>query len=597
MSLLTNVVARNEQQLVVVSFLLGAALLLVSWIPDVWQFLSAGADGVKSASLSESDLRKWVSEHWQEKARDAANFLFSGSALIAVVLAYLRQSGTHLDNFRVRFLFRRHTIICGMSMRAKILAEDIARGGGSVVIINIDERPDEIEDERAKGICILQGDARSPGILSSAGLLRAANLVCMTDQDETNVAILESARTIIEAAEVSGSAPREFNCYCHITNWHLRNHLEQLIFTQSKTKGMRCRLFNIDETTAAEVLVRFPPERYVPLKMQHDGVHVALLGGDRLAQAMATELALLGHYWRADPNSEAQPRTRLSIVSDDAEYIVQQLRNMCPNVDLLLDLVAIPFDPVDASVLSQLADGKWGPISQYYVALHDEVATLALATLMQAAVTKSGDTAIGRVAAILPPGTLHIDPEVWCKSHLIGVFDAYESCTEAVVIGGAKDRMAMSAHQSYFETAQKNGRAPGSRPAMYPWSDLSEFLRESNRKQVAHIAVKARALGWQICDGTSDDTTEIDDELPIISDEMIEQLAETEHRRWMAFYLIHGWIPSPKFNDSLREHDCLVPYVKLSEEMKGYDRDIVRNMFCLVRSAGYLWKPVIQEAK
>lgn len=121
---------------------------------------------------------------------------------------------------------------------------------------------------------------------------------------------------------------------------------------------------------------------------------------------------------------------------------------------------------------------------------------------------------------------------------------------------------------------------------MFDWRNLGEFLRASNRKQVAHIATKLRVLSLEMFRSGDEKSDEVV-EMPQLAGEMLEQLAEMEHRRWMAFHLVHGWMPSDTYREDTREHDCLVPYRQLAEEVKAYDRDVVREMGAVARAAGY----------
>jgi hypothetical protein len=574
--------AKNEQKAVATSIGLGVVLLVASWLPDLWKFLHEGLSTGVANGTAKTDLHQWVSLHWQEKSRAAANFLFSASALMAVVLAYLRQSGAHLDDLRVRFFFRNHTIICGMSTRSKLLAKDLAGKGKSVVIVNLDEKHEDTSEVRIQGVSVLQGDAKNPEVLKQAGFRHAINLVAMTDSDETNLAILEIARATLDSMKEAGGVAREMSCFCHIRSPNLRSHLEQLAFMGPKVEGVRFRLFNIEEITAAELLRRYPPERRVPLDQQAEGVHVALFGGGDFALALAIQMAQICHYWRADYLAEALPRTRLTIVSTDAESILAQLRQMCAAIDLLLDLRAVPLAPENPAACAMLFEG--GPVSQVYVALSEEVSCLAVASELTRLLGKTADSDRASVVAIMPARIHRIDPKAWNRNGAVEVFESYESCNDDVVIGGARDKMAETAHSEYLKNALKNGKKIGDRPALYEWSRLSEFLRASNRQQIAHMDVKLRVLGWEI---NREPKADLPVASPEISPEQMEQLADMEHRRWMAFYYVHGWVQANVRNDDAREHDCLIPYCQLSEELKGYDRDTVRGMGALCVAAGY----------
>ncbi len=83
--------------------------------------------------------------------------------------------------------------------------------------------------------------------------------------------------------------------------------------------------------------------------------------------------------------------------------------------------------------------------------------------------------------------------------------------------------------QSTPTTAATSGRgaAPATNPAMVPWDELPEHLRESNRDQAGHIGVKLRAMGCRA--GAPD---RLDEPLFTFSADEVERLAWLEHDRW-----------------------------------------------------------------
>jgi len=48
-----------------------------------------------------------------------------------------------------------------------------------------------------------------------------------------------------------------------------------------------------------------------------------------------------------------------------------------------------------------------------------------------------------------------------------------------------------------------------------------------------------------------------------------------------------GWIFGPQRDDALREHPCLIPYERLSESEKAYDRSIALETLKAIIALGY----------
>lgn len=60
-----------------------------------------------------------------------------------------------------------------------------------------------------------------------------------------------------------------------------------------------------------------------------------------------------------------------------------------------------------------------------------------------------------------------------------------------------------------------------------------------------------------------------------ISPEVLEVLARKVHNQWMKGRLEAGWQQGPRRDDEKKEHPSIIPYEKLPEEEKEYDRQTV----------------------
>lgn len=58
---------------------------------------------------------------------------------------------------------------------------------------------------------------------------------------------------------------------------------------------------------------------------------------------------------------------------------------------------------------------------------------------------------------------------------------------------------------------------------------------------------------------------------------IIERLAESAHEVWAERRLAEGWRYGESRNDATKVHPCLVPYTRLPETEKAYDRALVEQ--------------------
>lgn len=82
------------------------------------------------------------------------------------------------------------------------------------------------------------------------------------------------------------------------------------------------------------------------------------------------------------------------------------------------------------------------------------------------------------------------------------------------------------------------------------------------------------------------DTTSI--VLPNELEPLIEAMAKNVHEVWAQGRIDEGWTYGPERNDAHKNHPCLVPYEKLPEPEKEYDRIVAINTIKLLKKLG--WK-------
>ena len=81
------------------------------------------------------------------------------------------------------------------------------------------------------------------------------------------------------------------------------------------------------------------------------------------------------------------------------------------------------------------------------------------------------------------------------------------------------------------------------------------------------------------------DTTGV--ELPDGIGELIERLAEHNHDLWARQRIADGWTYGPRRDDATKQHPDLVPYGKLPEAEKEYDRQTAIGLVRAIIALGY----------
>ncbi|MGC9318406.1 MAG: RyR domain-containing protein [Armatimonadota bacterium] len=167
------------------------------------------------------------------------------------------------------------------------------------------------------------------------------------------------------------------------------------------------------------------------------------------------------------------------------------------------------------------------------------------------------------------------------------------------------ERLAAATHEVYSEAVDGYYGEPADGSRSY--DELSEDKRELNRAFVRHILHKLTSIGYQMKPARSDDP-------PFgFPGEHLEYLADMEHERWLRQKLEQGWRWGQERDDQAKINPYMVPWERLTEqqmrqrygddaarvgpgplpeEVREWDRDMVRGIPRVLARAGYTLVPL-----
>lgn len=146
------------------------------------------------------------------------------------------------------------------------------------------------------------------------------------------------------------------------------------------------------------------------------------------------------------------------------------------------------------------------------------------------------------------------------------------------------DTIPRAIHLAYVRDRQAAGEIEVTNPAIRPWDELPETLKQSNRDQAAHMRIKLRGIG---CDVEPAEGEGLGPGAFDFTSAELEALAQVEHDRWMEERIDGGWRYGPEKDVDQKLSPSLVPWSELDEGVKELDRDVVRHLPEMVSLAGY----------
>jgi len=539
---------RHEWTLVgmvaVVAFVLGAVGMR-------WQLTAHGAEATW-ADAAYFGLRLFTFEYDLGGEGDApyaadnwllqvARFLAPATLTYAVVKGLMLAAAYQFNLWRLS-RWKGHAVICGAGERGRQLAVALRKEGRKVVVIEKNEHVDTLADIRAAGARVVVGSGTDPARQADARLEHAAIVAAVTPCEESNLQV------VLAASRRRSGLP--LRALAHATRSFADMFETRPPFARI-VGGKECGFFDHDVAASRLLVTRYASDLVPDLLSASRPPRLLLAGdGDILPELLGVVVTQC-QYAGADV-----PCIDLVIV--DADALAREFPLSHPQLALVVDL-HLHVKPLPLVLRLDLAelrsDVHEHPYDLAIVACREDIETLTLARNLA---QQTGRVRRDIVAGLRPSTQLmrlFIDeqPLAGVQPHDLVAL----GCSAEIVLHGRLDVVARAIHEAYLADQQAAGRLQGSAPALVPWEELPEGLRQANRAQADHIPIKRRTLA--ICDSAA----------------TIEALAVAEHRRWMAEKIVANWRHAVDRNDARRLHPSIRPYDELSDTEKQKDRNTV----------------------
>lgn len=343
------------------------------------------------------------------------------------------------------------------------------------------------------------------------------------------------------------------------------------------------QLFSLPSLEARAILDAFPPGSIWRLEPGRGASglapHLAVFGGGARAEALVVEYLLLAHV-------PGRPPPRITVGAPEPDRERRRLAAAFPQAMDIGQVDFIDLDPTssaDGPILSALFGGDAPP----------ELAVVLQGKPMVRALRHS----LALLALPAPPvveWSPRVGPRLPRRGGQVSIERLHDEGLE---------RAARFTHRAYLveqlvrHWRRTRGRDDGAdrvaeiraRPAIRPWSDLSEAMREDNRRQVEHARVKAAAVGVRLVDRGTPEAA--GPELGLHRQVILRRLrqeavAEAEHRRWMASKKVDGWQYDPVRDDARSRHPDLRPWAALERSIRELDEQAVDRLVHIAQRLG-----------
>ena len=317
---------------------------------------------------------------------------------------------------------------------------------------------------------------------------------------------------------------------------------------------------------------------------------ILVCGASQLTLAICADLAQR-YTERAYHSYTDAPLPTLTLMSDDAEEYRSDHRYARIQRGLPADLP--PIDTVAA----------WPSVREMSAFLADNPNTAVILVNDASGVDPTTGT---RLAARYPNTPIYAwDPRAESTAQrysLVGRLQTYRLSMD-LPEGQAHDAWERAARLIHDRWATEHTT---SAPASRPWSELSEFYRGSNRRQVHNALWMVEKIGSHTWDTWGNPPESLDsaalatlaplDQLQRMGfdrDTALE-MARREHEDWCRYYRSAGWTFAPVRDDTRKHHDKLIDWAVVAKDPGRRDTALssLATTLSALRELGYRSRPV-----
>lgn len=510
-----------------------------------------------------------TTKNWQ---LEAGRFILPLVSSYAVVMIILQLFSEKIKYMKIK-RWKNHVVICGLGDKGYLLARDLIKNN-KVVVIEKDPNNLKIEPCIEQGITIIHGDATQKFTLERAGIIKAKYLFAFTGSDVTNTEIALKQEKIVSRSKHGSKCV----CYVHMKNRKLCELIDKNYRRSMKKENeQNLKYFNIYDYSGRLIFDKFPPESYGSRKKVKP-YHVLIFGFDSLGESLVVQALKIGHY----PEGR---ELKITIIDEDAKKKAIGFYDRYPEIRNIYNIKLQFLDvKVDESgffnIDSVVPIIKMDPTIAY-LCYEDDVNNITTAfQLNDKELSSNIPVVINILDKVDFASVLKREMDTDRSKSRFHIFKTIkDACSERIIVGNELDRMAQVIHREYLKKRKMEGTLDPKKPSHRKWERLPEVFKEANRQQSDHIDVKLRAIGCEKRLGLRPGA------LKKFTKKEVEMLGKMEHFRWNAEKYLNDWVLGP--DREKLQSPYLVTWEELSEEIREYDREAVRNMPSILKSGGF----------
>ena len=464
------------------------------------------------------------------------------------------------------WFIRNHVILCGLGRKGSYLIDDLLSEGFQLVVIEKRIDPAAANENRRKGVIIIEGDATDAETLQKARLSRASHLICLLGDDQQNLRIALQAYHLVEGKDKN----KTLTCIIHLISEDLFDLVKKSELRINKDDPFILEIFNTYKRTAIQLVDRFTGQQNLTKKF-------VVVGMGRLGKNLIVQSA---QRFYSENNSG---KVDIIVLDKDASAIVKKLYQDFPHLSSVCNVSPIDLDLNISQLLKDtfVEQFKNESIDQVFICMGNPILAIQISLALLELSNLSGVPFHIRLEKSSGLFDLLEDLVGAQSNHaLIHPFDMYQqTCTSNLVIGGIHELLAIKLRHNYLENLST---PDASRQLEIPWEAVSEWEKDANRQQASRICQLLQAFGYIINPLRNWDAGEL-----TFDQEEVIGMAKMEHALWAQWKRKTGWKFGEKRDQQKKTNPDLCPWEDLSEEERNKNEVFIRNLPGILAELGF----------
>jgi hypothetical protein len=305
-------------------------------------------------------------------------------------------------------------------------------------------------------------------------------------------------------------------------------------------------------------------------------MHVLILGYSQIGEELFRLLAQNCHFINRE-------KTKITIVSLDGDIVEERILSKYKSIREIINLHIINHNPHHMTH-SFIVQNEITDIDVIYICSGED--------RFQASYSSRVSELFGNKISIIRPfynSTVLSEAERINDTYSFNILNKISYIE--YIVDELLDRKAVAVHNRWLKQAisdyirkvedciSGNRDIPELKPTLVPWPLVDEEIHDDNRSVVDYINIKLRSVGQLNNPDCYSNPENANINYDFLNDNLIvDQLAEMEHRRWMATKYLYGWEYGKPRDVSSKRHESMLNFDKLDPETQDYDRQQIKNM-------------------